>query len=95
MFITEYSDRLENPPLLTSMNGLMGPPDLPSDIQATVEDAALEVMTGDSGWREEMVNLGAFPQPGDGEQVNQRFDEFASQIQPYIPQLQDFAAEYS
>jgi tripartite-type tricarboxylate transporter receptor subunit TctC len=95
MFITEYSDRLDNPPLLTSMNGLMGPPDLPSDVQSTIEDAALEVMTGDTGWREEMINLGAFPQPGDGDQVNQRFEEFSSQIQPYIPQLRDFAAEYS
>jgi tripartite-type tricarboxylate transporter receptor subunit TctC len=95
MFITEYEDRLENPPLLTSMNGLMGPPDLPSEVRTTIEDAAVEVMTGDSGWREEMVNLGAFPQPGDGDQVNQRFDEYRSQIQPYIPQLRDFAQEYS
>jgi tripartite-type tricarboxylate transporter receptor subunit TctC len=95
MFITDYGDRLDDPPLLTSMNGLMGPPDLPSEVQTTIEDAALEVMTGDTGWREEMVNLGAFPQPGDGEQVNQRFEEYASQIEPYIPQLREFAQEYS
>jgi tripartite-type tricarboxylate transporter receptor subunit TctC len=95
MFISEYEDRLDNPPFLTSINGLMGPPDLPSDVVTTIEDAALEVMTGDTGWRDEMTNLGAFPQPGDGEQVNQRFEEYRSQIQPYIPQLREFAQEYS
>lgn len=95
MFITEYTDQLDDPPLMTSMNGLMGPPDLPSNVQNTIEDAALEVMTGDTDWRDEMINLGAFPQPGGGEQVNQRFEEFASQINPYISQLQEFAQEYS
>jgi len=95
MFITEYADQLDDPPLLTSINGLMGPPDLPSDIQTTIEDTALRVMTNDSGWREEMINLGAFPQPGDGDQVNQRFGEYASQIDPYIPQLREFAQENS
>lgn len=94
MFITEYPEIIEDPPLLTVIRGIMGPPGLPAEIQETLEEALLESMTDETGWTDQMVNLGAFPSPTPGDDVAQDLEELASQIDPYIPLLQDFAAEH-
>lgn len=95
MFITEYPDLVDNPPLMTSMKGLMGPPELPDDVQQVLVKALRNVMSEGTGWHEEMRNMGSFPAPTYGDELEQKWDDYKSQFNPYIPSLQEFAAEHS
>ncbi|WP_144902125.1 Bug family tripartite tricarboxylate transporter substrate binding protein [Halobellus captivus] len=95
MFVTEYPDLVENPPLMTSMKGLMGPPELPDDIQQVLVQALKNVMSEGTGWHEEMRNIGSYPTPTFGDELEQKWDDYKSQFNPYIPTLQEFASEHS
>ena len=95
LFITEHADIIDEPPTLTVIRGLMTPPDLPSDVTETLEDALDEVMTERPEWEEQMIDLGAFPAPAFGSEVESNIEAFRDEIDPYIPLLQDFAAEHA
>lgn len=92
-FITE-TDVLDNPPTLTAVRGVMGPPELPDDVQETLEDAIMEAMSDETDWREQMIDLGSFPTPARGDELQENIDDLRDEIDPYIPLLQDFAAEH-
>lgn len=94
MFITEYPDLIENPPLMTVMKGLMGPPDLPEDIQDVLVDALQATMSEGTGWYEQMRDMGSYPNPTYGEELESKWEDYKSQFDPYIPLLQEFAAEH-
>lgn len=94
-FITEHSDIIDDPPTLTVIRGLIAPPGLSTDERETLEEAVMEVMTERPEWEDQMIDLGSFPAPAVGDEVEANIDEFRDEIDPFIPLLQDFAAEHS
>lgn len=94
-FITEQTDFLDDPPTLTAVRGIMGPPGLPDDVQETLEEGIMEATSDETDWREQMIDLGSFPNPAPSDELEQNIDNLRGEIDPYIPLLQDFAAEHA
>ncbi|MGQ4556143.1 tripartite tricarboxylate transporter substrate-binding protein [Halobellus sp. GM3] len=94
MFITEHPDLIDDPVRLDVVKGLMGPPELPSDVQDTLEGGLQTVLDGEE-WRSDMVDLGAYPDPTVGDEVEQQLQDILPEIESYIPELVDFFEQYS
>lgn len=94
MFITEHDDLIEDPPLMTVMKGMMGPPELPQDKQDVLVNALQSVMSGGTGWHEQMRNIGSHSNPTYGEELQTKWDNYKSQFEPYIPLLKEFASQH-
>lgn len=94
MFVTEYRDLIQDPPLMTVMKGMMGPPGLPQDKQDVLVNALNSSMSEGTGWYQQMRDMGSHPNPTYGEELQSKWDEYKSQFEPYIPLLKEFASNH-
>jgi tripartite-type tricarboxylate transporter receptor subunit TctC len=93
MFITEYDDLIDDPPLMSTFKGLIGPPDLPDDVESTIEDALLDAMARDE-WAEQMADMGSRPMPAESSELETAWNEHKSEFEPHLPLLSEFAERH-